>query len=139
MDAEALAEGGLEPGREELHHLVAVARADLAGLFDLDDLPADEPVGLDHRGVDRARDLGPCLLEDLRDPGVELLAGSCAGAGTGGRPVAGRATRGGTSPRSRGRWGRCGASGDGASTIASTRLLPGACLGCHQEFSLVRR
>ena len=73
--AEALAEHLLQPRGQPLDDLLAVARALLAGLLDLDDLAADLPVGLDHRRVDGAGDLVPGPLEDLCDSFVELVIG----------------------------------------------------------------
>jgi len=72
-DAEALAEPLLQARGQPLEHLLAVARASFPRLLDLHDLAADQPVGLDHRRVDSARDLTPRLLEDLRDPVVEPI------------------------------------------------------------------
>ena len=51
----------------------AVARALGAVLLDLDDLAPDEPVRVDHRRVDRARDARARLVEDRGDPLVEVF------------------------------------------------------------------
>ena len=67
-DAVARAELRGQPFRQALDDLLAVARALLPLLLDLDDLPADEPVGLDHGRVHRARDVAARRLDDLRDP-----------------------------------------------------------------------
>jgi len=44
-------------------------------LLDLDDLVTDAPVRIDHRRVDRARDLGAGGLEDIGDALVQLVLG----------------------------------------------------------------
>jgi len=64
---------GREAGRQALDDLVAVACTLLTRLIDLDDLAADQPVRLDHRGVDATSDLPSRFLEDLRDALVELV------------------------------------------------------------------
>jgi hypothetical protein len=56
LNAEAPAEGCLQARREPREDVLAVACALLAGLLDLDDLAADQPVRLDHRGVDATGD-----------------------------------------------------------------------------------
>lgn len=65
------AELAREPIREALHELVAVAPRPT--LLDLDELPPDEPMGVDHRRVDRTRDLTAHSLQDLCDALVELI------------------------------------------------------------------
>src|SRR4051812_18052396 len=54
--AEPLAEVLREPRGEAGHQVLAVVRALLTELLDLDDLAPDEPVRMDHRRVDGPRD-----------------------------------------------------------------------------------
>jgi hypothetical protein len=72
-DAEPLAVGRPQPCRQPSDQLLPIAGPLFTGLFNLDDLTADPPVRMDHRSVDRARDLSPRLLEDLRDPLVQAI------------------------------------------------------------------
>lgn len=47
----------------------------LAGLFDLDDLAADQPINPGHRGVVATGELLPSWPEDLRNSFMEPVAG----------------------------------------------------------------
>ena len=72
-DAEALADSTRQTPREPLDHARAVASALLAVLLDLDDLAPDEPVRLDRRRVDRARDVTARRLDDVDDTREERV------------------------------------------------------------------
>lgn len=65
---EAFTESDSEALGEPIHQFLAVTRAFLAMLLDLDDLPADEPVGVNHGRVRRARDMATRVLDNLGDP-----------------------------------------------------------------------
>jgi hypothetical protein len=73
--ADALAEPLRQALGEALKQLLAVLGALLALLLDLDDLKADEPVGMDDGRVDGARDAAAGLVEDGGDALVEALFG----------------------------------------------------------------
>jgi len=64
-EAVARAELRGQPCRQPLEHLLPVARPPLTVLFDLDDLPADKPVGVNHGRVHRASDVTARRLNDL--------------------------------------------------------------------------
>ena len=59
--------------RQPLDEQISVVRTRLASLFDLDNLPPDEPVGVDHGRVDRSRNMGLRRFENRRDTLVQRL------------------------------------------------------------------
>jgi hypothetical protein len=69
----APAEALRQTGGEIIDKPLAVAGPLLALLFHLDDLAANEPVGVYHGRVDGPRDLGPGSLDDLGNALIERL------------------------------------------------------------------
>ena len=76
---EALAESAFPPPRKPLEGGLVVACPMLAGLSDLDDLAADQPIGLGHRDVVAAGELLPPWPEDVRNSFMEPATGHALG------------------------------------------------------------